>query len=243
LLIVQSREITFFETLKTVFAGNFASNFLPSTIGGDTVRIISAARSVGWSVSMASVVVDRVINVFAMICFLLGFVNSYTPISLDLGFGSWILSGNKSLLVLGGTLPFYRRIVDTFKNLVKKIVKALRIWQNQPVSIIGAFLVSILSRTVVFLGVWLLARGMGMGVTLSQVIIIGAITYFLSLLPVSINGLGLREVTMTTLYVQQGASIEQASALVLVTRFMLLIETLPGVAWISDKLVNNNDGK
>ena len=241
LLIVQTKDLSYIELLKTVFAGNFASNFLPSTIGGDSVRMIGASRMVGWSVSAASVIVDRVINIIAMACFfpliwkiipsvsaaVSGFDGAYHP-------RRWVLVG-------GIQTTFLSDLVKTLKRLSAKVVDALRIWYGHPISILSAVGISLISRLSVFLGVWILAQGMGIDVVLSQVIGVGVITYTLSLLPVSINGLGLREVTMTTLYVQLGASLEQASALVILTRFILMSETLPGALWVSANLVTKGE--
>jgi len=41
LLRVQKVHISFIETTKIIFAGAFASNFLPSTIGGDAYRMVA----------------------------------------------------------------------------------------------------------------------------------------------------------------------------------------------------------
>jgi hypothetical protein len=52
-------------------------------------------------------------------------------------------------------------------------------------------------------------------------------------LPISVNGYGLREVAYTTLYSALGASVEQASTLALVTRFLTVLATIPGAIWLS----------
>jgi hypothetical protein len=59
--------LTSTEILKIVLVGNFASNFLPSTIGGDSVSILSAARFAGWALSVACVIMDRVLNMIVML--------------------------------------------------------------------------------------------------------------------------------------------------------------------------------
>ena len=238
LLRAQEIDVSYWEFLKIVLAGNFASNFLPSTVGGDTVRIVSAARFTGWSVSVASVVVDRLINVFVMMTLL--------PIS-------WFSIREFGVFV-GAALPFSRTgvwnaglvtsfITKSFGRItrwLRKIFEAFLVWQHRKDAVGWAFVISIAARLVVFSAVWILARSLDISVSISQVIGVGAITYVLSLLPISINGFGLREVTMTTLYVQLGASLEQASALVVVTRFILMVETLPGAIWISDMVVKKD---
>jgi uncharacterized membrane protein YbhN (UPF0104 family) len=95
-----------------------------------------------------------------------------------------------------------------------------------------SLLISWLSLLVVFLGVWILARGIQMPVSLLDVVAVSVIVYLLTLLPISVNGYGLREIVVTTLYLRLGASLEQASTLAIVTRFLSLAATLPGALWL-----------
>lgn len=232
LLRSQVIDISYGEVLKVVLSGNFASNFLPSTVGGDTVRIVSAARFAGWSVSFASVVVDRLLNMFVMATLLPFSWLSFKGLG-GLSLAAWNHDGSP---FWGAVLPLGRKLLDKIKSWLKKIHSAFQVWRDKKGAVLWALLISYGARLFVFTAVWLLASGLDIPVTLFQVIGVGAITYVLALLPISINGFGLREVSMTTLYVQLGATLEQASALVVITRFILMIETLPGAFWISDAL-------
>ena len=242
LLRAQDIEITYAEVLKIVLTGNFASNFLPSTVGGDTVRILSAARYAGWALSVASVVVDRLLNLLVMVTllptswFMLRSLGSLIAFMLP-----WSSRGGR--FFAGAVFAnFVKRIYDSGVKWVKKLYAALLVWRHRLDAIFRAFVISWIARLVVFFAVWLLARGLDMQVALWQVIGIGALTNVLTVLPLSINGLGLREVTMAALYTQVGATLEQASTLVVVTRFILMIETLPGAFWISAMLVSRDEG-
>jgi len=62
---------------------------------------------------------------------------------------------------------------------------------------------------------------------------VNAITYLLTLLPITFNGYGVREVLITTLYMALGATVEQASAFAFITRFFMMIETIPGAFWLT----------
>jgi uncharacterized membrane protein YbhN (UPF0104 family) len=235
LLRAQQIEVPFLETLKIVITGAFASNFLPSTIGGDSVRIVSLLRfNAAWSVSVASVVLDRFLNVVATLTLL--------PFSL-VAFGSpadlWhnlSATGYPASAALSSGLAagWAEKWTAKFVHVFKRLLEVIRIWLDRPAILLLAFALSWLSSFIVFFAVWVLARGLGMPVALYQVLGVMALTYLLSMLPVSINGLGLREVAVTTLYMQLGATLEQASTLAVVTRFMLLLEALPGALWLSE---------
>src|SRR3990170_195396 len=73
LLRGQKIRLGYFEAARLAFAGLFASNFLPSTIGGDVVRILGATRASRSRLSgAATVAMDRAVSVFSML-FLLPF--------------------------------------------------------------------------------------------------------------------------------------------------------------------------
>lgn len=244
LLRAQGIEVPFVETLKIVIAGAFASNFLPSTIGGDSVRIVGVLRfGAAWSVSVASVVLDRFLNIIATLTLL--------PFSL-FAFGSpaslWqnlTATGYPAPLVLGSGVAAGRVDKWTAKliHALRRFLEVIRIWLDRPGTLLLAFVLSWLSTFIVFFAVWILARGLGIPVALYQVLGVMALTYLLSMLPISINGLGLREVAVTTLYMQLGATLEQASTLAVVTRFMLLLEALPGALWLSQLVPAEKDIK
>jgi uncharacterized protein (TIRG00374 family) len=133
------------------------------------------------------------------------------------------------------------RYYHQFRDLVSYWVGVFRVWLRQPSSLLLAFAISWLSIFTYFLGLWILAKGLGMQIELYQVMGTTAITYLITLLPISINGYGVREVAIATLYVQLGADIEQASALAIISRALMLITTLPGALWISPILAGELD--
>ena len=237
LLHAQSAPVSYFETVKIVFAGAFVSNFLPSTIGGDALRIVYVRRYFsGWATGAASVVMDRLLNVLSFFVTL--------PFSF-ITFGAQLLSILKIGQAAGGAIMAAafiptRKKERSWKQTFVEVKQALVLWRSQPWQLVLAFVISWLSIFVIFLGVWITTRGLGIRVTLFQVMGINVLTYLLTLLPISVNGYGVREVAMTTLYMQLGATLEQASTLALVTRFFMLLQTLPGALWLPQILPDKN---
>jgi hypothetical protein len=229
LLRAQSAPVSFYQTVKIVFVGAFVSNFLPSTIGGDAVRIVYVRRYFsGWAVGAASVVMDRLLNVLSFFITL--------PFSF-ITFGAQLLSILRIGQAAGGAMLAGAFVPDvkkgrSWKQTFVQVKEALVLWRSQPWQLGLAFVVSWLSNMVMFLGVWVISRGLGIQVSLYQVMGINVLTYLLTLLPISVNGYGVREVAMATLYMQLGATLEQASTLALITRFFMLMQTLPGVVWL-----------
>jgi len=246
LLWAQGVRISFWRAYSLNWAGIFASNFLPSTIGGDGFRMLAVHRYTGrTSISIGSVVLDRIINMGAMACLI--------PVPFAI-FGA-------SLLVRGQLLPEIKtnshnlstarvirqgsmggRLAMAFipkgvQKLIEKyfpkIISAGRLWVSKPWTFVYAFLAAWPSNLFPMAVSYLLARQLGMNVTYWQVIGIQTVTYFLSVLPISVNGYGLREVAFTTLYTALGSSLEQASTLALATRLLSVVSTLPGAFWLT----------
>ena len=219
LLRAQQVQISYWQAMKLAWSGIFASNFLPSTIGGDGFRMVGVYPYTGRkTIAIGSVALDRVINMASMICLL--------P-SPFLIFGSTL----GKLLSITILLPdWLQKLLDQY---FPKITAAFRTWATKPVSLLWAFVVAWPSNLIPMLATYILARQLGMDVSYWQVIGVQTVSYFLSVLPISVNGYGLREVTYTTLYATLGASLEQASTLALVTRLLTVLITIPGALWLS----------
>jgi uncharacterized membrane protein YbhN (UPF0104 family) len=232
LLRAQGLRIPFLEVLKMVLTGAFASNFLPTTIGGDTVRVVSLLRyNATWGVSVASVMMDRLLNVVAMFTVLpfsfLVFGDPAVFFERIRGFAPWpLLAGT------GVAKPVVEKYAARLNRGIGRVWEILKAWVQHPKVLLGSFALSWSSSFIIFVAIWILARGLDMDVSLYQVMGVMALSYAINLIPISINGYGVREIALTTLYMHIGASLEQASTLAVVTRFVLLIEALPGALWL-----------
>jgi uncharacterized membrane protein YbhN (UPF0104 family) len=249
LLWTQGVKISFWRAYSLSWAGIFASNFLPGTIGGDGFRMMAMHRYIGrTTISVGSVILDRIINMIAMACLI--------PLPLIIFGSSLLLQGQ--LLPEGkshpiGLLPagavchaapkgwlaatvIPSGLQKLFEKYFPKIVAAVRLWGSKPWTFVYAFLAAWPSNLLPMAATYLIARQLGMNVTYWQVIGIQTVTYFLSVLPISINGYGLREVAFTTLYTALGSTLEQASTLALVTRFLNVLSSLPGAIWLTSSV-------
>jgi hypothetical protein len=200
------------------------------------------------TISIGSVVLDRIINLAAMVCLipapLMIFGTSMLLRTQSLPEGN---SHSMGLFPAGGICHGVTegRVAATliplglqklFERYFPKIVAAVRQWGSKPTALFYSFLAAWPSNLLPMAATYLIARQLGMNVTYWQVISVQTVTYFLSLLPISVNGYGLREVAYTTLYAMLGSTLEQASTLALVTRFLIVLSTLPGTIWLSSSL-------
>jgi len=214
--------ISWKKALRLVLAGSFASNFLPSTVGGDALRIMGISDIADVSTAFASVVVDRSLNVIAMYSFLPFTWKTYgtllpvigglgdKPLGAAGGFGSWLGKWGK------------------------KFIAAIKTWLRSPRTLVAGLVISWVSLLPPFTATWILARSLGIPVAWYEVAGATVISYTMGLLPISLNGYGVREVTIVGLYSLLGATTEQAVTLALVTRFLMMLSTLTGAPWVGE---------
>jgi|LDZU01.1.fsa_nt_gi hypothetical protein len=235
LLKAQDVQISIPETFKIYLGGAFASNFLPSTIGGDSLRFLAIAKITNdRPLALASVILDRLVNLMAT-CTLIPF-----SISILKTTGLQI---NSDLFAFSGLAVFQGKLWNWIKRMVKKYLDLFKRWFKKPASLVLAFLIAWCSSVVLMSAVWILAKGIGMQFSLWQVVGVSTVSYFVTLLPISISGYGLREITLTSLYTLLGASLEQATALALISRIFSTLITLPGVIWLQRIISETKDIK
>ncbi len=147
----------------------------------------------------ASLVVDRLVGMTGMALML--------PFSLP-GLSAYLQSRDSSVPVGSMALPFISRLNQGFR----KVLQNLRFWSKHPLILIKALGFTLIHQAAIYLIIRVLIEGMGETLSFWQIAGIWSLTYFISLLPISINGLGLQEITITNLYTLLGGlSLPRAS--------------------------------
>ncbi len=260
LLQTLDRKIPFSRSLKITFAGLFASNFLPTTIGGDVVRLAGAIQyRLDGAASAASLVVDRLVGMAGMAMM--------TPFSLPGLFdelvhsASWRASAQHTWLNTGETsfarmrfaltmLPLGKwakpvlpklvsptMVLEKVRRLGAKLYQAMTLWLKQPRSLLVSLLYSWIHMLCLFFILQLLLGGIGQNMPLWLIGGLYSLVYFVTLIPVSINGYGLQEVSMTLIFSNFGkASLSDGLTIAILFRTLMLLASLPGAIALPDIL-------
>jgi len=221
-------EISLLRAIMLMFTGNFSSNFLPTTIGGDVVRL-GGAMQMGYdrAICLASLVVDRLIGMAGMALALpLGLIPLF---SLDGG------------LVQSITLTgMFQKALD----FGKRTFEAFSIWMKKPLGLSGALLSTLGNQIFIYLMIYLLLQGIDHHVSFWLVAGMYTLTYFVTLIPISINGFGVQELSMAFLLVQLGGlSSSESATIALLTRVLFILASLPGAFFLPSILAAMNEKK
>lgn len=225
----QTDKLSLTDTIKLTFAGLFASNVLPTTIGGDALRMAGAVRlGLSASLAAASLVVDRLVGMTGMALML--------PFSFS-EVNAYLRSQHLSTMADSMAIP----LVSQFKNGIRKVMVNLRFWTKHPYILLKALGFTLIHQTAIYMIIFILVEGMGETLSFWQIAGIWSLTYFITLLPISINGLGLQEVTITNLFTLFGGLSPATSiGLAVILRLVWLIGSLPGAFFIGEVLAGKS---
>ena len=218
-------DISLGRTAMLTFTGLFANNFLPTTIGGDVVRM-AGAMQLGYdrAVCLASMVADRLVGMAGMTVTLhLGL-----PPVLSLGqaglqavsFGAWIQKG----------VDFSKRTLEAFS-----------IWLKKPAALAAAFGATFGNMIFIFLTIFLLVNGMERHISFWLIAGLYGLTYFVTQIPISINGFGVQELSLTFLLSRFGGlNHSESLAIAVLIRVLFIITSLPGAFFLPSILAALN---
>lgn len=226
--------ITAGQTTRLTFAGLFASNFLPTTIGGDVFRLAGAVQlNFDAAVSAASLVADRLVGMAGMALAL--------PLAAPVFFQNQTglsQAGLASTLPLMGLLSsgprrWVSRLVERGQHLWQGMLATLSGWLKQPRVLLAALAFTGVHMLCLFLSISILLEGMGEPMPMWKIAGLWSAVYFITLVPISVNGYGLQEVSTHLLYSTIGGLSEPVSLiLALLIRTLTMLASLPGALYV-----------
>jgi uncharacterized membrane protein YbhN (UPF0104 family) len=185
-------EATFARYCSYYFIGTFFSLVLP-LVGGDVIRAwyLQEGQSERKWAALGSVFLERVNGLLVLIATAcVGVV--LCPIDLPWWIGGSVW-GSAACAVLGiASLPIlkrWQRLSPERRQQIQLMIELLR----SPRVLVEATIMSILLQAAGVLVLWLLGLGLGLNVPIAYYAVLGPMVSLLMLLPISINGMGVRE--------------------------------------------------
>jgi uncharacterized membrane protein YbhN (UPF0104 family) len=223
-------DIPFKDSAALTFTGLFASNFLPTTIGGDMVRL-AGAMQMGFdrAVCLASIAADRLIGMLGM--------SMTLPIGLAYSW-SFLQSGPASFF----TVVWFHKPMA----FLKRTFSVFGIWLKKPGSLLGSLAFSWIHMLCLFGSIYIFVDDLGSHVSFWMVAGLWSLTYFITQIPISINGYGLQELSFT-FFMSNVAGLTPAVSLsvAVLLRAYFILSSLPGAFMLPAVLaaVKKQDGE
>ncbi len=234
--------LSFARAFKFFFIGAFFNQTLPSSVGGDAVRIYKTYRAgltLGGAVN--GVMLERVAAVVALVALVAAIQPFFLPRVGD-ETARWILpfvalgvvatvAAMAVLLVLDG-LPGSLRGWRLVRGLARLGADARKVFLT-PRAAAKALGWSAAGHVNLTLGVYVLALGLKLEVTWVDCIALFLPVLLVTTLPISIAGWGVREGAMVAAFGLVGVPVEGALVLSILFGILIVFISLPGgVIWI-----------
>jgi glycosyltransferase 2 family protein len=224
--------------LATYLAGLFVSTVLPSTIGGDVLRVTRLSAATGDSPrSFASVVLERLSGWIVLpLLTLTGLLihpsllhlGTATRLALTLSLGALALL---AVLVTAGASPqLAGRLAHNagWLRFIGAVHLGMERFRRHPAAAARVLGVSLGYQLSVVVAAWMAAHALGLHLGITVLLVFIPVVAMAQVLPISIGGLGLREGALVLLLRPLGVSSGHAIALGLLIYGMTLAISLLG---------------
>lgn len=237
-LLVFNESISYY--VKSYFKGTFFNQVLPSSIGGDAVRIIDLTHK-GYDKKDAfyGVFVDRVVglvgllvlNLLATIAFYGAFDNKFSMLIIMITVVG--ISGFAMLFHLEKIkfLANYK-----FLNLFHRLAKRLNNLYADRTLLIKHIAISVVVHLFSVLTLYALAWSIDFHMDFQIFLIAVPPVFLLTIVPISLAGWGIREGAMVGVFLLVGADGTKVLAMSILYGLLLIISSLPGsFFWVKSK--------
>lgn len=244
-------QVSFVRVFFTTTVGMFFSLFLPTMVGSDLGRMYELSREQHDKVGVVStVLLDR----------LMGLVTLALMAVFALFFGAEfagsvpvkeIVIGTAVIMSVGWVLFFNRRVMRRFnwifdlpvvKRLeptLRELYNSLHFLQSQPRLLLLTFGLSMIYQAVHVLSVVLVAWALGVRVEPVYYFVFMPIIWLVTMVPISISGLGLREGAFAFFFTQVGMTGAEAVAIsLLYYGYNVAVGVVGGLVFSRTALVN-----
>lgn len=220
--------------------GLFFNLAFPTVIGGDVVKMYYAGKpSRLFAKSFAATFLDRDAGMFAMMLIAcLAFL--FNPVEIPGIPLSLIVWGVFAAFILANVVLFtpqlHRLLLDLlhrweFSGVAAKIdaiSNAFQVMGRQWSMLAWSLVISIVNQLLVIAVIWTMAVGLRIAVPLTHFMVLVPVITLISMIPVSLNGMGLREYAFLNLLGSIGVARESCIALGLLSSAALVVSAVPG---------------
>jgi hypothetical protein len=244
LLRAQNISVPFLDLLAYTFAGLFFGNVLPTNVGGDLVRAYDLARHTGYMEQSAiSVLIDRLVGLTAFLATaVLMAVLAALTLTDNAGMETIVVAAVIvfALFIAAFSLLLSRRFMLRFALLLdrpllravepifQRVFVALQIYRQSYRALAQAFALALTGVFVTALTQWLISEALGLGISLFYFMLFNPLIAFVLLVPLSINGIGVKEAAFVFFLGLVGVSQAAAFSLSLVFTAIIVLSSLPG---------------
>jgi glycosyltransferase 2 family protein len=221
--------------LRAYFTAYTAGQVLPTSVGGDAMRIFETSRRhPGHGGPIAgSVLLERALGgaatlALAAVGFVLAIghydVGAYLWVELGFVIATFVLAvvlfSRRARRPLGWSVPLLRKL--RIEKPTRTVYEGIHGYRNHPWLLAGVTVLTLAIQSVRVLAIWLTGKAVGVDLSPRAYYVMGPLLFLVMLVPFTINGLAVREAFFVSFLTQLGVSADAAFA----TGFLFFVVTI-----------------
>jgi len=208
--------VEYLKLLQVNATSSFVGLFLPSSFGGDVYRVVALRGHAGGLVrSTASVLFDRGSGLFALVTIAVLSYQFYP----DNPYAWTMVAGWTAVLALFALAtsswvlqsPLWPRFEPV--QHMRSLLATLRVYRKSGHLLLGAVVLSLVFQLIMVVINLLYARALGIDVAFTTLLVIIPLIYLTEVIPLSINGIGIRDSAFVIAFAAIGRPAEEALAM------------------------------
>jgi uncharacterized membrane protein YbhN (UPF0104 family) len=219
--------------IRQFFVGAYFSNLLPTAIGGDAVRLFMLAEcGLPKQEGAVTILIERSIGSAALVVLALTGVLAFpVPPEIRLGVVVLALGVIAAAVCLLAGRRWFARIARRHPAL-QPAMSALDLLAGHPGTLLLALILSLLFQTASIALSWVVALAFDIDVSFLACLALVPLVWLVTLLPISLGGIGIREAAFTYLFGTIGIGTEASLVISLGTFAALLMTGTVGACFV-----------
>ncbi|MGH7914516.1 MAG: lysylphosphatidylglycerol synthase transmembrane domain-containing protein [Candidatus Binataceae bacterium] len=219
----------FIDYLAYGFIGMFTNVFVPGLVGGDALRAVYLGRRhQRLADAIASVAADRIVGLIGLF-WLAGTAAAALSVKLPRSVILPTIAVGAISLACFAALPLIGKLAARMPARIAGVAATVAPYLDRPLAMMPAIGLSIVLQLSLAVCQWILARGLGLSAPLTLFVLCVPIANVFASLPVTLNGLGVRETAYLMLFGMAGMAKADAIALGLLWFAATALGNLTGV--------------
>jgi len=236
------KKVSLLELNKHYFIASTFNLFMPTSIGGDALRIgLLEKENVKKETGFLFVVTERFLGLFSFV--LLALIGLFfIPTNAYL---IYMVAGVNLLFFISCIILFYVKIPSITKiPIFQKLINSFNLLRNEKLTLIRVILISIVFQILSIYMRYLLAVAFGLDIGLGYFLVFIPLINLVTLLPISLGGIGLRESAFVYFFSNVGGIADNETSLILSlsTYFILLTTGIIGLfVYFYESFINKSN--
>ena len=232
--------------LGSFLVAQFFNNFLPSNIGGDVIRIRDTAKAAkSKTLATTIILIDRFIGLTSLVLVaasgatMVGGLAGHVPSPI---WPTWLWAGFLAAMVVSAPAVLapagVGRLLQPLTVLhpewvgdrIDNVTRALSRFRERPAAIFSCFGGAIVVQASIVVFYVAVALALHVRVTSWDLAVIVPLSLLVQMLPISVNGFGVREATFSLYFARIGLPLESGLLVSLVAAVVIMVFSVSGVA-------------